>query len=139
MRVIDVHAHIVPQVLWKTVQAGNEWFGYHLGRDAQGRPTLFERGQSGGPLVERLVWTAEQRIADMDALGVDVHVLSVAPWLFSYGMDPSQHILATRQINDEIADWVRGWPKRFAGLATLPLPDVKASVAELERAVKNGL
>jgi aminocarboxymuconate-semialdehyde decarboxylase len=38
-------------------------------------------------------------------------------------------------VNDEIAALTRQWPGRFAGLATLPVQDVKAAIAELERAV----
>jgi aminocarboxymuconate-semialdehyde decarboxylase len=40
-----------------------------------------------------------------------------------------------RDVNDEIAAMTRQWPERFAGLATLPVPDVGAAVDELDRAV----
>src|SRR5205807_1431301 len=40
-----------------------------------------------------------------------------------------------REVNDEIATMTRQWPTRFAGLATLPVQDVKAAIDELERAV----
>ena len=35
--------------------------------------------------------------------------------------------------NDEIAGMIRAWPERFAGLGTLPMQDVKAAIAEMER------
>ena len=35
--------------------------------------------------------------------------------------------------NNEIRDMVTQWPDRFAGLATLPMQDVNAAIAELER------
>jgi aminocarboxymuconate-semialdehyde decarboxylase len=38
-------------------------------------------------------------------------------------------------VNDEIAGLARLWPRRFAGLATLPVQDVSAAIDELERAV----
>jgi hypothetical protein len=28
MRTIDVHAHIVPQAVWRAADAGREWYGY---------------------------------------------------------------------------------------------------------------
>ena len=28
MRTIDIHAHLVPQSLWRAIEAGREWFGY---------------------------------------------------------------------------------------------------------------
>ena len=27
MRTIDIHAHLMPQCLWKTVDAGQTWYG----------------------------------------------------------------------------------------------------------------
>src|SRR5918994_1215001 len=28
MRSIDIHAHLVPQSLWRAIEAGREWYGY---------------------------------------------------------------------------------------------------------------
>src|SRR5690606_26896208 len=46
-----------------------------------------------------------------------------------------QGVKLARTVNDEIADMVRRYPTRFAGLATLPMQDVKSAIEELERAV----
>ena len=40
-----------------------------------------------------------------------------------------------KEVNDDIADFVKEAPNRFAGMATLPVQDVNASIAELDRAV----
>ncbi len=71
----------------------------------------------------------------MDAQGVDVQVISVHTPLFGYHLDPAQGRALAREVNDEIAAMTRQWPTRFAGLATLPVQDVKAAIDELERAV----
>src|ERR671930_83289 len=42
-------------------------------------------------------------------------------------------LATSRATNDEISEMVRGWPKRFAGLGTVPMQDVKAATTELER------
>jgi aminocarboxymuconate-semialdehyde decarboxylase len=39
-------------------------------------------------------------------------------------------------LNDHIADVVRRYPKRFVGLATIPLQDIDLAVKELHRSVK---
>ena len=61
MRTIDVHAHSTPQAFVKAVTSGKEWHGLDLG-SALDNP--------------RATWTPEQRIADMDSLGVDIQVVS---------------------------------------------------------------
>jgi aminocarboxymuconate-semialdehyde decarboxylase len=80
-------------------------------------------------------FTPEERIADMDAQGVDVQVVSIHTPFFGYHLDPAQGRTLAREVNDEIASMTKQWPTRFAGLATLPVQDVKLAIEELERAV----
>jgi aminocarboxymuconate-semialdehyde decarboxylase len=81
--------------------------------------------------------TPEQRLADMDEQGVDMQVVSIHTPLMGYHLEPAQGLALARDVNDEIAEMTRGWPERFAGLATLPAQDVDAAIGELERAVKD--
>ena len=135
MRSIDVHAHLMPQSLWAAVDSGGNWYGVRHETDGEGQGWLVNAGRRTGPLPSKARFTPQERIADMDSLGVDVHVVSVAPTLFSYHLESSQAVRAAREVNDEIASMTRTWPDRFAGLATLPLPNIDASIAELERSV----
>jgi aminocarboxymuconate-semialdehyde decarboxylase len=69
----------------------------------------------------------------MDSLGVDVHVVSPYVGFYNYELDTKVAVATAQAINDEIAAMTRAWPQRFAGLGTVPMQDVKAAVAELER------
>jgi aminocarboxymuconate-semialdehyde decarboxylase len=84
-------------------------------------------------LPPRARWTPEERLADMDSLGVDVHVLSPYSGFYNYQLDTAVAVATSRASNDEISQMAKSWPERFAGLATLPMQDVKAAIAELER------
>ena len=57
MRSIDIHAHLTPQCFIQATQAGQDWHGIQPGSVR---------------IAPRAVWTPEQRIADMNSLGVDV-------------------------------------------------------------------
>jgi aminocarboxymuconate-semialdehyde decarboxylase len=63
-----------------------------------------------------------------------VQVVSIHTPFFGYDLDPAQGRQLARDVNDEIAAMTREHPTRFAGLATLPMQDVKAAIEELERA-----
>ena len=76
-----------------------------------------------------------RRLEDMDRMGVDVQALSVAPPQYYYWADPALGRRLARQQNEHLASLVGGHPDRFVGLATVPLQDVDAAVAELDRAV----
>jgi predicted TIM-barrel fold metal-dependent hydrolase len=134
MRTIDIHAHLVPQSLWRAAEAGVPWHG-HRHEPGDGLGTVVGGGrriQFNSPKV-RL--TPEERLADMDAQGVDVQVISIHTPLFGYHLDAATGRALAREVNDEIAGMTRQWPRRFAGLATLPVQDVKTAIDELERAV----
>ena len=134
MRTIDMHAHLMPQCFWQTVDRGEAWHGvrYEQGEDRSW--TVSPAGRNP-VLTPKLRFTPEERLQDMDAQGVDVHVVSIATPLFGYYLDAAEGIQLARDVNSEIADMTRQWPDRFVGLATLPAQDVDAAVAELDHAV----
>jgi aminocarboxymuconate-semialdehyde decarboxylase len=124
MRAIDIHAHISPESSFKAMAEGKSWHGL----SAQ---EIF----NGHKYNPRTMWTPEQRLRDMDSLGVDVHVLSTGAFFYFYERDAAQVAAMDQECNDYVSQLTKNHPTRFAGLANLPMQDVKASVAELERSV----
>ena len=125
MRTIDIHAHSTPQCFLQTVTTGKDWHGLTLG-SALAKP--------------RAAWTPDQRIADMNSLGVDVQVISTTAAFYCYDLDPAVTVAMHRDCNDEVSQLTKDHPDRFAGLANLPMQDPKSAIDELERSiVKLGL
>lgn len=91
-----------------------------------------------GDTRDRLADVGERRLAAMDAQGLDVQVLSLAP-PGAQVPEVSDAVALAREANDEVADTIRTHPDRFRAMATLPLADPTAAAAELERAVGLGL
>jgi len=89
----------------------------------------------GAVLDERLRDLGLDRIASMDAAGIDVQVLShVQP--AAQGLTGERGRTAARTANDALARAIARHPDRLAGFATLPTSDPVQAAAELERAVK---
>jgi len=85
-------------------------------------------------LIEQLCDIGEGRVADMDAAGLDLQVLSLtAPGVEQ--LDAVEAVALARDANDTLAEAVRRHPDRLAGFAALPTPDPEAAAAELQRAV----
>lgn len=77
----------------------------------------------------------EVRLRDMDRMGIDLQAISVAPPQYFYWAEPDLGARLSRLQNDNLARIVGEHPDRFVGLGTLPLQDVDASLAELDRVV----
>lgn len=77
----------------------------------------------------------DQRIADMDALGVDVQAISPSPGQYYYFAPPELGRDAARTVNDGIAAAVAGHPERLVGMGTVPLQNVEMAIAEMHRCV----
>jgi aminocarboxymuconate-semialdehyde decarboxylase len=134
MKSIDIHAHLVPKTLWQAAEAKREWYGFRH-EPGEGLGSFLGNGKRTHFSSPKVRLTPEERIKDMDAQGVDVQVVSIHTPFFGYHLDSAQGRALAREVNDEIAAIARQWPTRFAGLGTLPVQDVKASIDELERAV----
>ena len=87
-----------------------------------------------GPQVgDQLRDLGQARLADMDAAGIDLQVIShVAP--AAQGLGGAEGVTRAREANDRLAGAVRAHPERFAGFATLPTADPPAAADELDRA-----
>ena len=133
MRSIDIHAHLTPQAFWKGTENGGVWNTITREQDSRGRQIMVVGQSRMGQFPPKSRWTPEERLQDMDSLGVDIHVLSPFAGLYNYHLDTSVATATSRDCNDEIGQMIKGWPDRFAGLGTLPMQDVGAAVAELER------
>lgn len=76
------------------------------------------------------------RIADMDASGVTLQVLSLAGPGAEFG-DAVEGPRLARAFNDGLADSVRAFPARYAGFAHLPMAVPEAAADELDRCVRD--
>jgi aminocarboxymuconate-semialdehyde decarboxylase len=139
VKAIDIHAHIVPRSLWNAADARVEWHGFRH-EPGEGLGTIVGGGMRTGFTSPKVRFSVEERLKDMDAQGVDVQVLSIHTPFVGYHLAAAEGLALARDVNDEIAETVRQQPGRLAGLATLPMQDVKSAIEELERAVtKQGL
>lgn len=86
------------------------------------------------PDVEaRLADLGERRLADMDAAGIDLQVLSHVGG--AEMLEPAVAIPLVRAENDRLARVVAGRPDRFQAFALLPVGDPEAAADELARTV----
>jgi len=132
MRSIDIHAHVFFFCVSAATEKGGTWHSIKREKDARGQEVAIVGGRRQA-LPPRAKWTPEERLADMDSLGVDVHVVSPYVGFYNYDLDMKHALATSRAINDEIAEMARAWPERLAGLGTLPMQDQKAAINELER------
>ena len=94
--------------------------------------------QSSGRDAEffgRLADVGAKRLAEMDAAGIDMQVLSLQyPGTEQCAEDEATAV--ANEANDFLADTVKRNPTRFAGLAALPTAAPQKAAAELERRVR---
>ena len=88
-------------------------------------------------LIERLCDIDAKRLAEMDAAGIDMQVLSLtSPGVEQ--LDAADAVALARDTNDYLADAVKKHPTRFAGLAAVPTSAPDKAAAELETRMRAG-
>ncbi|MGH7539750.1 MAG: amidohydrolase family protein, partial [Gemmatimonadota bacterium] len=133
-RVIDIHAHVMTpeaaEVAAPLFTPDKDPFIHYSGptSEAYNRRHLAE--------IETKLTSPEQRLRDMDAMGVDVQAISVAPPQYYYWVPPEVGSRVSAMVNDRLFDIVQRHPDRFVGLGTLPLQDLDLALVELDRVVR---
>src|SRR5580704_15123909 len=94
-------------------------------------------GSYWASLHGKLLDLFDRRLAEMDASGIEMAVLSLNADAVQAIPDATEAIATARRANDALAEAVRQRPARFAGLAALPMQDPQAATAELQRCVRD--
>jgi len=119
---IDIHSHYAPPD-WVSVITSNQ------GRGMLGNTSFLNTFKG---------WTPAKSIEQMDAAAIATSIVSLTTPGIWFG-DSVASVDATRQLarqcNDYVARMVADFPGRFVLFAALPLPDVDASLREIEHAL----
>ena len=125
MRIIAIEEHFITP-LYREKVAANEFRNFYL--DSRGRAM-------GHDIIAENLDLGASRIAQMDAAGVDVQVLSFgSPGPQAFAADVA--IPMARDANDRLHEATKKYPGRFYGFAALPTADPLAAAHELERCVR---
>jgi hypothetical protein len=117
---VDIHCHIRSTKATEMVEGNEAVSRWYL--ETQASPSSRQINQQNAVRTNLQSVSAEQRIADMDHMGIDIQAISPAPRQTYYGADPDPDLglAVSRQINDDIAETCGRFPDRFVGLGTVP-------------------
>jgi aminocarboxymuconate-semialdehyde decarboxylase len=135
-RTIDVHCHIM------TPEAENLVAG-HPGRAAQivtetqaiGEASLRMNGEMFRALLPRLT-RVEDRLRDMDAMGVDIQVISPSPTQYYYWAEPDLAEQLVDRQNDAVETFCAAHPDRFIAMGTVALQYPHRAAEQLEELIQ---
>jgi aminocarboxymuconate-semialdehyde decarboxylase len=124
---IDFHTHFLQREVFETTHSHSvsSCFGQNMLS-----PEL--------PSFQRM-FQPELQIADMDARGIDVNILTSCDVVQSRAWaTPDDERRMTALVNEECARWVDAHPMRFMGTTVMPMGDMKMALAELDWAASVG-
>lgn len=133
--VIDVHAHHVAPALLEEAERFGARYGVRLERseESYGR-VVFPGEKKARPFFPKLC-ELDLRLPVMDAVGIDRQVVSTWTDIAGYDLPPEAGAAWARLQNETLADSIKQFNGRFEAMATLPMQDMDATVAEIDYAV----
>jgi aminocarboxymuconate-semialdehyde decarboxylase len=134
MTVIDIHTHVFTEAMIASMQKEAPSLRLQL-KPIDHDSAVLEIADIVQNPFPRKAWDLEQRFADMDAAGVDMHLVCNVPHTFLYEEDASLAAATSAILNDSISALVRQHPKRLRGLSTLPMQAPELAARELRHAM----
>jgi predicted TIM-barrel fold metal-dependent hydrolase len=120
MKTITLEEHILTPEIFETTAGSRQAGDSHDYMQAL-RDKLFDFGAG--------------RIADMDAAGISMQVLSPAAAGLEL-LEAAQATALAKDVNDKLAAGVKAHPTRFAAFATLALQNPESAASEFERCIR---
>jgi aminocarboxymuconate-semialdehyde decarboxylase len=137
MPVIDIHTHFFPES-WPDLAARYgtpDWPSIkHTG---PGKADIM-LGDRMFRHVTSACWDVNVRLENMDRNGVDMQIISATPVLFAYARKAENALDCARLFNDVALEMCQRSKGRLKSLCQVPLQDIDASCAELDRCMRDG-
>ena len=128
--VIDFHAHMLEPEVFKASTNKTVFTGFGA--------TPASAPRAGAVSLMARMFDPGAEIADMDARGIDIAVVSAGTVLQGTSWaEPEADLALCRRCNEQAADWARRHPARFVGSCVLPLQDAALACEELKRSVRD--
>lgn len=148
MSIIDIHSHVVlPETMNQAGKYGPS-VGIEDGHIVLAVGSSVSRMKLDPAEVEHLAANpeaaldrafhsanVERRIQEMDEIGLSKIGVTISPLFYLYWAEPEIGVPFATLQNDALANYCSAYPDRLFFMATLPLQDMDASLAELQRAV----
>lgn len=135
---IDMHSHIIP----KNLPDWEKKFGYEgfirLKHQKPGWANIMQ-GDNFFREINHNCWDPEIRMNEYEKYTTQVQVVCTIPVLFAYFSKPKDGLEIARFLNDDLANLVNKYPKKYIGLGSLPMQDPELAVQELFRIKELGL
>ncbi|MFZ0424622.1 MAG: amidohydrolase family protein [Xanthobacteraceae bacterium] len=130
---IDIHSHVAVPEAAKFVEPYLDWSTIPLAHFANAETKALTQKQEAD-IRERA--GHEHRLADLDAMGIDMQLIAPPPPQCYYTVPLDIAVKATRMVNDGIAAFCAKKPDRLKGFGAVPLTDGNEAAKELERCVR---
>jgi aminocarboxymuconate-semialdehyde decarboxylase len=85
-----------------------------------------------------IMTTTDQRLRDLDKMGIDIQVIAPVPGQCYYAVDAKIAAVAHKLANEGVAEFVSRKPDRFVGLGVVTLQEPEVAVKDLEYAMSLG-
>ena len=133
-----MHSHIIP----KNLPDWEKKFGYEgFIRLEHHKPSWANmmQGDNFFREINHNCWDPEVRINEYEKYTTHVQVVCTIPVLFAYFSKPKDGLEVARFLNNDLANLVYKYPKKYIGLGSLPMQDPELAVQELFRIRELGL
>ena len=133
-----MHSHIIP----KNLPDWEKKYGYEgFIRLEHHKPSWANmmQGDNFFREINHNCWDPEIRMNEYEKYATQVQVVCTIPVLFAYFSKPKDGLEVARFLNDNLANLVNKYPKKYIGLGSLPMQDPELAVQELFRIKELGL
>jgi len=136
-KTIDLHCHALsPATELLVANEPEKQLEGKLNRLFQGEESSRYNAETMLPAIAPKLTDLAQRLADMDAMGVDIQAVSPSPTQYYYWANRDLTEAIVTSVNEGIAQMVRSAPDRLVGLGSVSLQFPDLAARQLEHCVK---
>ena len=130
---VDIHSHVAVPAAAKFVEPYLDWATIPLAHFTNAETRALSQKQEADIRARA---GHDHRLADLDAMGIDVQLIAPPPPQCYYTVPLEIAVKATQMVNDGIAEFCAVKPERLKGFGAVPMTDGAEAAKELERCIR---